>query len=110
MDISDILADLDASSLPQTTADLHALTRHWVAERTAPELLPWPEPLIKRTMARIARQIEAVEVSTGAMEPKANFRVVVLQTELERWKFLVRSLVRARLAKVCVWCEYSIRD
>jgi hypothetical protein len=34
------------------------------------------------------------------MDPKTNFRVVVLQTELERWKFLVRSLVRCRIGKV----------
>ena len=35
------------------------------------------------------------------MDPKTNFRVVIMQTELERWKFLVRSFLRARIAKVC---------
>lgn len=34
-------------------------------------------------------------------DPSANFRLVIVQTELERFKFLVRSLLRARLAKVC---------
>ena len=34
------------------------------------------------------------------MDPKTSFRVVVMQTELERWKFLVRSFLRARIAKV----------
>lgn len=34
------------------------------------------------------------------MDPKANFRLIVIQTELERFKFLVRSFLRARIAKV----------
>ena len=38
------------------------------------------------------------------MDPKTSFRVVVMQTELERWKFLVRSFLRARIAKVSFWC------
>lgn len=38
---------------------------------------------------------------TGDMDPRTNFALVVLQTELERYKFLVRSYLRARIAKVC---------
>jgi GINS complex subunit 4 len=34
------------------------------------------------------------------MDPKTNFKLIILQTELERFKFLVRSFLRARLAKV----------
>ena len=34
------------------------------------------------------------------MDPKTNFRLIVIQTELERFKFLVRSFLRARIAKV----------
>lgn len=34
------------------------------------------------------------------MDPKTNFALIVIQTELERFKFLVRSYLRARLAKI----------
>ena len=34
------------------------------------------------------------------MDPKSNFTLVILQTELERFKFLVRSFLRARISKV----------
>lgn len=34
------------------------------------------------------------------MDPKTNFPLIVIQTELERFKFLMRSLIRARIAKV----------
>jgi GINS complex subunit 4 len=42
-----------------------------------------------------------VEEQTGNMDPKTNFKLIVIQTELERFKFLVRSFLRARLTKVC---------
>lgn len=34
------------------------------------------------------------------MDPKTNFSLIIIQTEVERWKFLIRSLLRARLAKI----------
>jgi GINS complex subunit 4 len=41
-----------------------------------------------------------VEEQTGKTDPQTNFKLVVMQTDLERVKFMVRSLLRARLAKV----------
>lgn len=118
MDIDDILADIDRDAAPQENVDLQALTRSWVAERVAPELLPYPDELMERVLERIAKQvsamngwclrsrrltkvqIEVIEEQTGSMDPKTNFKLIVTQTELERFKFLVRSFLRARIAKV----------
>jgi GINS complex subunit 4 len=36
------------------------------------------------------------------MDPKTNFKLIIIQTELERFKFLVRSFLRARIRKVCM--------
>ena len=119
-DIADILASVSGGPLiPQETLDLQALTRAWVNERAAPELLPYPADLVDRTMQRVAKQvrcmssagfsllilivilqIEAIETMNATADPSANFRLVIVQTELERFKFLVRSLLRARMAKV----------
>ncbi|KAH8170219.1 GINS complex protein [Sarocladium implicatum] len=103
MDIDDILREVDPSSrqLCLETRDLQALTRLWVAERSAPELLQWPQDgLFERVNDRIKAQIETVETMTGDMDPKTNFALIVIQTELERFKFLVRSFLRARIAKI----------
>ncbi|KPM34975.1 DNA replication complex GINS protein SLD5 [Neonectria ditissima] len=103
MDIDDILRDVDPAThaVPPETRDLQDLTRLWVAERSAPELLEWPsDGLIERVNERIKSQIEKVEEMTGDMDPKTNFALIVIQTELERYKFLVRSYLRARIAKV----------
>ncbi|CEJ90536.1 Putative DNA replication complex GINS protein SLD5 [[Torrubiella] hemipterigena] len=103
MDIDDILRQVDPSAggIPQETRDLQDLTRRWVAERSAPELLEWStDGLFERVNDRIKAQIERVEEMTGDMDPKTNFALIVIQTELERFKFLVRSYLRARIAKV----------
>lgn len=61
----------------------------------------WPaDGLFERINARIKAQIETIEEMTGDMDPKTNFALIVLQTELERFKFLVRSYLRARIAKI----------
>ncbi|OAA82430.1 DNA replication complex GINS protein sld5 [Akanthomyces lecanii RCEF 1005] len=103
MDIDDILREVDPQThhIPRQTRDLQALTRRWVAERSAPELLDWPsDGLFERVNDQIKAQIEKIEDMTGDMDPKTNFALIVLQTELERYKFLVRSYLRARIAKI----------
>jgi GINS complex subunit 4 len=57
MNIDDILADIEVDSTPQETRDLQELTRCWVAERVAPEILAWPVELMERVLERIARQV-----------------------------------------------------
>ncbi|KAK5990641.1 DNA replication complex GINS protein SLD5 [Cladobotryum mycophilum] len=103
MDIDDILREVDPTShgISPETRDLQALTRRWVAERSAPEILDWPsDGLFERVNDRIKSQIEKVEEMTGDMDPKTNFALIVIQTELERYKFLVRSYLRTRIAKI----------
>ncbi|KAI4202738.1 MAG: hypothetical protein LQ350_002404 [Teloschistes chrysophthalmus] len=100
MDIDDILAEVSGDGLPLETQDLQELTRAWVTERSAPELLPWPSALMERVLDRIHQQIEVVEEQVGNMDPKTNFRLIIIQTELERFKFLVRSFLRTRIAKI----------
>ena len=34
------------------------------------------------------------------MDPKTNFGLIIIQTEVERWKFLMRSYLRCRIAKI----------
>lgn len=63
--------------------------------------LSWPKDgLIERINTRIKAQIEKIEDITGDMNPNTNFTLIVIQTELERWKYLIRSFLRARIAKI----------
>ena len=64
MDIDDLLAEVAVDSVPQETRDLQELTRSWVTERVAPEILPWPADLMERVLGRIGRQVEAPILAT----------------------------------------------
>ncbi|KAI9803824.1 MAG: hypothetical protein M1825_001704 [Sarcosagium campestre] len=117
MDIDDILAGVDrranlyvADDLPQGTQDLQDLTRAWVAERTSPEIMQYPEALIQRSLKRIRKQIEAIEAESSSTDPRVGFRLIIMDTELERFKFLIRSFLRARMAKLDKYPIFYQRD
>jgi GINS complex subunit 4 len=60
MDIDDILDSLDRDDttvLDSASLDHQQLTRFWVTERAAPELLPWPGPLMDKMMERVKKQV-----------------------------------------------------
>ncbi|CAD6504214.1 BgTH12-05948 [Blumeria graminis f. sp. triticale] len=88
--------------------DQQALTRAWVNERGTVGLLPPQDALISRCSTRIRAQIEMIERMTGDMDPKTNFSLIIIQTDVERWKFLIRSYLRARLAKVDKYTLYYL--
>jgi len=100
MDIDDILREFDVNSTADASQDVKDLTRSWIAERAAPEILPYQSALLERLMERIRHQIEFVENETGNLDPTTNFRLILIQTELERVKYLVRSYLRARIHKI----------
>ncbi|KAJ5908851.1 GINS complex [Penicillium taxi] len=116
MDIDDILASVDhgvGSSLESAALDHQLLTRFWVAERAVSEVLPWPAPLMERMMDRVRLQIETIEdlaassadtdLSTNhnqSYNPNLNLRLSILQTDLARTQYILRSLLRQRLAKL----------
>ncbi|EEQ92565.1 GINS complex subunit 4 [Blastomyces dermatitidis ER-3] len=113
MDIDDILASVDRPDFtsPEAAAlDAQQLTRFWVTERGVPELLPWPGPLMERVMERVRRQIEKIEDLTAAASdpsatnpstnPTTNLKLSILQTDLSRTQYIIRSLLRQRLSKL----------
>lgn len=62
MDIDDILEEARGQAAAQETSDLQALVRAWVTERSAPEILPWPDSLMERVLQRINLQVESERI------------------------------------------------
>lgn len=58
MNIDDILAEAGADAIIQQSQDLQDLSRAWVTEKSAPEILPWPDSLMERILERIHKQVE----------------------------------------------------
>lgn len=131
LDISDILASVsrpfDRTSSSQlqshtvgdtdTYADHQLLTRAWTSERCAPDLLPYPSELMERVMARVQAQIARIEdlaggggegVGSTSSGQNTNLILSVLQTDLSRTQFLVRSFLRQRLAKITKYAGWYL--
>jgi len=104
--------------------DHQLLVRAWTSERCSPDLLPYPTELVARVIERVRSQIARIEdmtsgmtdhsagltrdggVAAGAGGPygrsnqNTNLVLSILQTDLSRTQFIVRSLLRQRLAKI----------
>ncbi|KAK5098414.1 hypothetical protein LTS08_006547 [Lithohypha guttulata] len=105
---------------PSIAATDHILlTRHWTSERCTPSLLAYPTALINRVMDRIRAQITRIEdLASGTysndyghhqqQQPQQNLNLVlsILQTDLSRTQFLMRSYLRCRLAKITTSATY----
>ncbi|KAI5299054.1 GINS complex subunit, partial [Ascosphaera pollenicola] len=124
--VDDILASVDRPSpySPEAAAvDHQQLTRFWVAERGVSEVLPWPTKLMDRAMERVRRQIDKIEelASTGAdygmdVEDKQgarnamnNLKLSILQSDLSRTQYLIRSILRQRLSKMTRYPIHYLR-
>ncbi|SCU79176.1 LANO_0A05336g1_1 [Lachancea nothofagi CBS 11611] len=102
--------------------DFEKLMAHWRNERMSPELLPYPHLLMERTLRRVQEQLEHIEcVSMGYLEdPSAEnstsessnnalsnkLPLLCMEADLERLKFVLRSFLRCRLAKIDKYSLY----
>jgi GINS complex subunit 4 len=119
MDIDDILADLDrteSTSTASPTLDHQQLTRFWISERAAPDVLKWPADLMDRIILRVRQQIETIEDMTagvamtgvGSNSSNSNLAMSILQTDLSRTQYIIRSLLRQRLAKLTKYAMHYL--
>jgi GINS complex subunit 4 len=119
MDIDDILDDLDRTahtSTASTALDHQQLTRFWISERAAPDVLKWPTDLMDRLMARVRQQIETIEDLTAGVgmgnsntgSSNSNLTLSILQTDLSRTQYIIRSLLRQRLAKLTKYAMHYL--
>ena len=110
--------------------DHQLLVRQWTSERCSPSLLPYPTELMQRLVSRVAAQIARIEdltssvpeggangygygysnSSTGGLAGSKNLNLIlsILQTDLSRTQFIVRSLLRQRLSKITKHAMYYL--
>ncbi|PIL34310.1 hypothetical protein GSI_03085 [Ganoderma sinense ZZ0214-1] len=78
------------------------LIRHWMNERHSPDILPGQEMLLGRILDHVRKQSNDVELLRADPDSseEEHFRIMLVQTEIERVKFVVRSYIRTRLHKI----------
>ncbi|KAG4303322.1 hypothetical protein PCK1_000286 [Pneumocystis canis] len=103
--------------------DVSELMKSWVSERIAPELLPFQTALLERMMERVQQQArfytlilgcikdpktEIVELEIGK-DIKTNFRMILVQMEIERIKYIIRSYLQTRIYKLDKYALYILQ-
>ncbi|KAI0247317.1 GINS complex Sld5 component [Lactifluus subvellereus] len=90
---------LDFGAPPETL--FQQLVRHWLDERHAPDILPVQAEVLGALLDHIRRQTDTVQALRGDPDSSEaeHARIMLVQTEVERVKFVVRSYIRTRLYK-----------
>ena len=121
---------LDFGAPPETL--FQQLVRHWLNERHAPDILPVQAEVLGALLDHIRRQVGAAPIfpyfhvfffclnlnlvgfssQTDTVQAlrgdpdsseAEHVRIMLVQTEVERVKFVVRSYIRTRLYKVSIF-------
>lgn len=90
------------NELDDRSSDLSELKNAWVTERMAPDILPYKQELLSIIRQRINEQMEFIEERSISLNSDVDVKIhlLIVESELERIKFLVRGYLRARLAKL----------
>ncbi|KAJ2913677.1 hypothetical protein MD484_g6734, partial [Candolleomyces efflorescens] len=99
----DLFSEDDTPETP-----LEQLTRHWVNERYAPDVLPAQEELLSGLLDHLRVQTRNIQVLRDDPETSESehIRIMLVQTEIERVKFIIRSYIRTRLFKIEKYARY----
>ncbi|KAK7681800.1 hypothetical protein QCA50_015147 [Cerrena zonata] len=101
--------------IPQDTAEetnFQQLIRHWMNERHSPDILPGQEVLLGNLLDHIRKQTDDVQLlraDPGSSEDE-HFRIMLVHTEIERVKFVIRSYIRTRLHKIEKYARHINSD
>ncbi|KAG2044149.1 hypothetical protein BDR03DRAFT_1087488 [Suillus americanus] len=91
---------------------LQQLIRHWMNERHSPDILPNEGELLAGLLDHIRSQSETVQLlrTDPTSSEEEHFRIMLVQTEVERVKFIVRSYLRTRLFKIEKFARYIMTN
>ncbi|RKP39485.1 hypothetical protein BJ085DRAFT_15087 [Dimargaris cristalligena] len=82
-----------------TNEDVKKLTRTWLNEKQAPDLLPYQDQLVGDLTEMVQNQLQLVDALQEESAGQA-FIAMLYQSELERIKFVIRSYLKVRLQKI----------
>ncbi|THG97396.1 hypothetical protein EW026_g4591 [Hermanssonia centrifuga] len=105
--IRDDFGPILAQDIAEETS-LQQLIRHWTNERHAPDILPAQEHLLGRLLDHIRKQSDDVQLLRADPDSseEEHFRIILVQTEVERVKFVIRSYIRTRIHKIEKYAQY----
>ncbi|WFD30327.1 GINS complex subunit [Malassezia sp. CBS 17886] len=102
----------DTSLAPEDAPPITRLAHMWLNERGAPEIQSWDTRVFESVMAQITEQQSILDSlsSDPSTSEEEHFRLNLVQLDIERSKWLVRSYLRARLAKIEKLAAYIVQS
>ncbi|KAK6461320.1 DNA replication complex GINS protein SLD5 [Scheffersomyces coipomensis] len=115
MDIDDILEEFETTAktdLKKTSVHdnlYNDLITAMINERMAPELLPYKKELLDEVLQRLSNQQQnlldsheygEVNASSGVVSSDFKLQLMIIETDIERYNYLVRLYLRTRLTKI----------
>ncbi|CAH2353218.1 DNA replication complex GINS protein Sld5p [[Candida] railenensis] len=114
MDIDDILLDFEKSAAPKRSSKIESdlynrLVTAMVNERMAPDVLPYEHSLLQSVLLMLSQQQQYLldsheygdsNIGSGIVSSDFKLQLMIVETEIERLNYLVRSYLRVRLAKL----------
>lgn len=95
--------DARVDEMDEHETPLQELIRHWMNERHSPSILPIRQILLAGLLDHVRSQANIVQALR--QDPRASdedhLRIMLVLTEVERVKFVIRSYLRTRLYKAC---------
>ncbi|PKI85000.1 GINS complex subunit [Malassezia vespertilionis] len=84
------------------------LAHAWLNERGAPEILAWDFNIVEKVMDQILQQQSILDslASDASTSEEEHFRLNLVQLDVERAKWLLRSYLRSRLVKIEKYAAY----
>ncbi|CEP11065.1 hypothetical protein [Parasitella parasitica] len=88
---------------------IDSLTKIWMDERNAPEMLPYEHALVEPLILAIETQAENI-MERMENQTESTFESMLYQTEIERIKYLLKSYLRCRLWKIEKYTLHLLRQ
>eukprot|EP00033_Pygsuia_biforma_P002714 GCRY01002998.1.p1 GENE.GCRY01002998.1~~GCRY01002998.1.p1 ORF type:complete len:204 (+),score=23.25 GCRY01002998.1:107-718(+) len=88
--------------------DLELLQQGWINEKCSPEILVYEEGAVENIQALLREKEDAIIENSGDVD--GSFASHLMQLEIDRIKFLLRSYLRARLDKITKYSLYVTKN
>lgn len=88
------------------------LLRAWICERGTPEIQPWCADVVDTVLDQIKQQQVILDLLAAdeTTSDEEYFRLHLVQLDMDRGKWIVRSYLRARLAKIERYAAHILGD
>ncbi|KAK6198494.1 DNA replication complex GINS protein SLD5 [Scheffersomyces amazonensis] len=125
IDVNDILEEFETTSRNEISKSLYSenlyeeLITAMINERMSPELLPYKKELLNQVLRRISNQQQdlldsheygEINAESGVVSTDFKLQLMIIETDIERFNYLVRLYLRTRLTKLDKYTIHYINE